>query len=200
MAGPVFVLPGEPAPVRMMNTVWADGDGVHDALTSTTDLRAWLRSAGLASARDRVEEAELSQGRRLRDALRRVAALTVGDTRTAASTPMDLDEAMAVVNAAAAGPRLVPMLVRQGSGLALERVLPSGTPVEVALSQVAVEAVELLAALPARLRACRAPRCVLYFVRDHPRREWCSAACGNRARAARHYRRHREAGLSSATG
>jgi len=30
-------------------------------------------------------------------------------------------------------------------------------------------------------------------VKNHPRREWCSAACGNRVRAARHYRRHRKA-------
>ncbi|WP_420846360.1 CGNR zinc finger domain-containing protein [Modestobacter muralis] len=31
------------------------------------------------------------------------------------------------------------------------------------------------------------------LVQDHPRREWCSAACGNRARAVRH-RRHRDTG------
>ncbi|MFG1750655.1 ABATE domain-containing protein [Streptosporangium sandarakinum] len=42
------------------------------------------------------------------------------------------------------------------------------------------------------LRACPAPRCVLYFVREHARQEWCSVACGNRARAARHYRQHRD--------
>ena len=39
-------------------------------------------------------------------------------------------------------------------------------------------------------RATHAPGCVLYFVQDHPRREWCSTACGNRARVARHYDRH----------
>ncbi|MFF0307334.1 CGNR zinc finger domain-containing protein [Streptosporangium sp. NPDC004379] len=43
-----------------------------------------------------------------------------------------------------------------------------------------------------RLRACPAPRCVLYFVKEHARQEWCSVACGNRARAARHYRQHRD--------
>jgi predicted RNA-binding Zn ribbon-like protein len=32
----------------------------------------------------------------------------------------------------------------------------------------------------------------LYFVKRHPRREWCSAGCGNRARVARHYHRHRK--------
>ncbi|MET9063820.1 CGNR zinc finger domain-containing protein [Streptosporangium sandarakinum] len=42
------------------------------------------------------------------------------------------------------------------------------------------------------LRACPAPRCVLYFVKEHARQEWCSVACGNRARAARHYRQHRD--------
>ena len=31
---------------------------------------------------------------------------------------------------------------------------------------------------------------IRFFVRDHPRKRWCSAACGNRARVARHYRRH----------
>jgi predicted RNA-binding Zn ribbon-like protein len=35
----------------------------------------------------------------------------------------------------------------------------------------------------------RAPGCVLLYVSDHPRRQWCSNACGNRARQARHYRR-----------
>lgn len=43
-----------------------------------------------------------------------------------------------------------------------------------------------------RLRACRAPGCVQYFVKDRLRPEWCSSSCGNRARAARHYRRHRK--------
>jgi hypothetical protein len=44
----------------------------------------------------------------------------------------------------------------------------------------------------ALLRACGAPGCVLMFLKDHPRREWCSNACGNRARQARHYDRTRK--------
>ena len=43
----------------------------------------------------------------------------------------------------------------------------------------------------AELRACHAPGCVLLFLKDHPRRAWCSDACGNRARQARHYARTR---------
>ncbi|MFC6022810.1 CGNR zinc finger domain-containing protein [Plantactinospora solaniradicis] len=52
-------------------------------------------------------------------------------------------------------------------------------------------AIEFLAS-PARdqLLACPAPRCVRYFVKDHPRQEWCKPSCGNRARVSRHYQRH----------
>ena len=60
-------------------------------------------------------------------------------------------------------------------------------------------AIEFLAS-PARerLRACPAPRCVRYFVKDHPRQEWCKPSCGNRARVARHYQRHTTADSSGA--
>ena len=62
-----------------------------------------------------------------------------------------------------------------------------------ALAQVATDAVHLLTGpdVP-QLRACRAPGCVLYFMKSHPRREWCSEACGNRVRAALHYQRIRK--------
>ncbi|MFF3488386.1 CGNR zinc finger domain-containing protein [Streptomyces sp. NPDC002701] len=43
-----------------------------------------------------------------------------------------------------------------------------------------------------RLRACHAPRCVRYFLQDHPRQEWCTPSCGNRARVARHHERHKK--------
>ncbi|MGS2616264.1 CGNR zinc finger domain-containing protein [Micromonospora sp. LZ34] len=51
-------------------------------------------------------------------------------------------------------------------------------------------AVDFLAS-PAReqLRACPAPRCVRYFVKEHARQQWCKPSCGNRARVARHYQR-----------
>ncbi|MFJ7297207.1 ABATE domain-containing protein [Streptomyces collinus] len=41
-----------------------------------------------------------------------------------------------------------------------------------------------------RLRARHAPRCVRYFLMEHPTQEWCTPRCGNRARAARHHQRH----------
>jgi predicted RNA-binding Zn ribbon-like protein len=64
------------------------------------------------------------------------------------------------------------------------------SPVTAGLAGVAEDAIQLLAGDDAAsLRACHAPGCVLYFVKTHPRRQWCSVACGNRARAARHYQR-----------
>ncbi len=68
-------------------------------------------------------------------------------------------------------------------------------PALAVVAAIAEEAVALFAG-PDRLllRACRAPGCVLYFVRNHPRRAWCSDGCGNRARVARHYQRHHGSG------
>jgi predicted RNA-binding Zn ribbon-like protein len=63
---------------------------------------------------------------------------------------------------------------------------------DVALATLAADAIELLTGSGRQdIRACRAPNCVLMFFRDNPRRRWCSAACGNRARQARHYARTR---------
>jgi len=42
----------------------------------------------------------------------------------------------------------------------------------------------------ARLARCRAPGCIVFFLKRHPRQQWCSPSCGNRARVARHYARH----------
>jgi predicted RNA-binding Zn ribbon-like protein len=60
------------------------------------------------------------------------------------------------------------------------------------LASFAISAIELLTG-PERdaIRTCGAPGCVLMYLKDHPRRRWCSNACGNRARQARHYARRR---------
>lgn len=68
------------------------------------------------------------------------------------------------------------------------------TPADAALAAIARSAIGVFGG-PRRadLRACQGPGCVLHFVKDHPRREWCSAGCGNRARVSRHYyRQHTE--------
>ncbi|MDA0565532.1 CGNR zinc finger domain-containing protein [Streptomonospora sp. S1-112] len=183
------LLPEEPLPVRLMNTVWADRHGRHDDLADIGGLRAWLRRTGLVA--DPAPTAEdLAAFRRLRAAARRVAAhVTADDRPPAGDPPDDLGAALADLNAdcAACSPRLIDT----GDGLAL-RWHPGPRDTDRARAELALAAARLFSGEDAGLlRACYGPGCVLYFRGDHPRREWCSAGCGNRARVARHYSRHR---------
>jgi predicted RNA-binding Zn ribbon-like protein len=177
-----------------MATVWADSDRPHDDLAEPSDVDEWLDAIGVDRHGATTSRSELKHGRELRDSLRRLAAYVTGDDRPARGRGADTDlaQAIATVNAAAAevpAPRL---------RLAGDTVtLTTETTVRAALAAVAVEAQHLLTHGGETLRACPAPGCVLYFVRTHHRREWCSVACGNRARAARHYRAVREARTTS---
>lgn len=185
-----WVLPREPASVRLMNTIWADRAGVHDDLASPDDLAAWMNAVGLAAEAAPVTAADLRESRRLRDALRRIAALSTDDDREVAASPLDLDTALGVINNALARRPTARLAVRAGR---LEReAATAASPIACALAAVAHDAMGLFTE-PERgpLRACHAPGCVLYFVQSHPRRAWCSVACGNRERAARRYERVR---------
>ena len=67
-----------------------------------------------------------------------------------------------------------------------------------ALAVIARSAAELVAeSLPARVRKCANPKCVLYFYDPSPsgRRRWCCmTVCGNRMKVAAHARRQAKAG------
>ncbi|MGV1088233.1 MAG: CGNR zinc finger domain-containing protein [Mycobacterium sp.] len=175
-----------------MNTIWADTSGIHDDLTTTDDVRDWLVATEVSDRTTPCSRQELQQARLLRDALRRLAGFLTDDPRQAAQSPLaDLDEAMNVINAMTADTRPDRLTLRHGQlTLAADA---SASPATTALSKVANDAVHLLTGPDAaHIRACQAPGCVLYFVKTHPRREWCSEACGNRTRAARHYQRIRK--------
>jgi predicted RNA-binding Zn ribbon-like protein len=197
---------GEPPAVELLNTVWADRDGVHDTLATPEQTLAWLRTvrstlgqrpvavdAWLDAARPDDAAAIARRLRVLRDGLRRLAAEATGDPRPVApSTAPDRRAALlALGDACAAAPTWSSL--RWANGQEPQRELHSSAPAEqVIVAELAEQAVELFSGGSARqLRACLAPGCVLYFVKQHPRREWCSAGCGNRARVARHYLRHR---------
>jgi predicted RNA-binding Zn ribbon-like protein len=193
---PALLLPGEPAPVRLMNTIWTGTDGVHDDLTTPTALHDWLVTLNSRYAADAVEDPrsdELAEARQLRDALRRLAAFVTGDARPAAQSPVEnVDDAVAVVNRALTHLPQTQLVIR-GGRLHRDRPAPA-SPTRVALAELAHDAIDVLTGPgAAKLRACDAPRCLFYFVRSQPRRHWCSETCGNRARAARHYRRVRAA-------
>ena len=187
-----WVLPAEPAPVRLMNTIWADRAGVHDDLSTPADLGVWLQSVSAADRPPHVTRRHLTDARQLRDALRRIAAFVTADTGAAATSPVaDVDVAIEIINRAATATPPAPRLTHDRERLRTTAAANAPT-VATTLAAVAIAAIDLFASDHiTALRTCHAPGCVLYFVKDHPRREWCSNTCGNRARAARHYRKHR---------
>jgi len=151
------VLPGEPVPVRLMNTIWADRSGVHDALTTTGDLHAWLAATHPGLVQPEPGHDDLHRFRALRDAVRRLAALVTSDTRTAtASATTSIGQAVAEVNRAAAQAPTWPQLVYQGGDL--HAAAGGGAiPARRALSSIAHQAVALLLLLfpTGRLRSRR---------------------------------------------
>jgi predicted RNA-binding Zn ribbon-like protein len=179
--------PSEPLPVRLMNTVWANRDGVQDSLATVAQLQQWGRQCGVRPSTG-LSRADLDQARSLRDALRRLAADLLDDRRQGAvSDRFTASEALGVLNSFLAA--CVPE-VRADDHLGLRREWRARvTGFERELAMVALEASDLLGQGPVDLGACHGPGCVLYFARVPARREWCSPGCGNRARVARHYRR-----------
>jgi len=180
------MLPDEVAPIRLMATIWADTTGLHDDLESREGLDHWLTDVDVACT-----PAELALARQLRDAARRLAAQVTGDDRrTAQSNTRELTVALRDLNDLVT--RLpVPQLTFT-DGTFHETTAGGDSAVVVELARIARESIALLGGPDAaKLRACHAPGCVLYFLKTHPRREWCSVTCGNRARAARHYERVR---------
>ncbi|WP_264061873.1 CGNR zinc finger domain-containing protein [Mycobacterium montefiorense] len=190
-SAPAWVLPGEPAAVRFMNTIWADTSGSHDDLTTPSALREWIAVVAERDAKSfgRIGVRDVVEARLLRDAVRRLAAFCTQDDRAAAQSIVDnIDDAISSVNAAVSH-RPAAWIALRGDQLQRERPTQA-SPIRTALAELAHDAIDLLTGpTSATLRACHAPGCVLYFVKTHPRREWCSEACGNRVRAARHYQR-----------
>lgn len=173
-------------------------DGADD-LTDTDGLTTWVRAHrdALPDTDGFVaDEAALSAVRELRAAVRTLFARAV---RPGEPSPADAArllppaEALRRLNAAAARTPTVPVLdwADDAEPVVRHRGVRGEGEVVAVLAQAAV--VFLAGADRERLRACHAPRCVRYFLKEHPRQEWCTPACGNRARVARHHERHKQA-------
>lgn len=187
-----WVLAEEPTPVRLMSTIWADTAGLHDDFSTPADLDDWLDAVGLDREGVTATQHEFLAAIGLRDSVRRLAAQVTDDDRVAAASAItSAEDAVDIVNAAA-NERVLPRL-RLNHGQLELTAARAGSPIASGLAEVATAAQQLLGENGSQLRACHAPGCVLYFVKTHPRREWCSVACGNRARAARHYQTVRSA-------
>ncbi|HEX6353074.1 CGNR zinc finger domain-containing protein [Actinophytocola sp.] len=177
---------GEPLPIELGNTAYAVRGHPHDGLQTREHLAAWLRDTRTRHALPLTDEDiggvtdhDLTRARELRDAIRSLAAVVVEHR--------DADpDAVAALNRSARDTPWWRELRTDPEPHAT--VCTDGRPVGAVLAAVAEDAIDLFTGpLRHELRACHGPGCRLYFIRENPRRAWCSAGCGNRARAARHY-------------
>jgi predicted RNA-binding Zn ribbon-like protein len=179
----------QPLAIELNNTIYAANGVVVDGLADARAAAAWFDALG-----ERLPDG--GSVRRRRPALDELVALR-GAVRVAlqaaAAGKQVPRAAVDLINAASDRVSRSPIAVwhRHGTPTAATDV-HGATRADVILAALAGDAIDLLTG-PRRadLHACGAPGCVLLFLKDHPRQEWCSNACGNRARQARHYRRSR---------
>jgi predicted RNA-binding Zn ribbon-like protein len=164
-------LTGEPLALDLVNTTWMRDGAPHDLLGEPGGAALWLRTAGHPDAPPDADPL-----RAAREAIRAVVA-----------DPADT----AALNAVLAHGRIAERLGPAGPERALEVDEERWRVPWLAAQNL----LELLRAGPDRIRRCANHQCVLHFydASRGGRRQWCSmAACGNRAKARRHYRRTRE--------
>ena len=175
-----------PLPVLLHNTIYAVKGEVVDGVADARGLRSWLEAIGdqLPSPVRAVDGARLEELHALRGAVREALHAVLERRPIAAG-------ALAELNQRSAGAPHFDQLSNDGLGPLAETRYDAATPTDLLLGHLAAATIDLVSGPDASLlRACGAPGCVLLFLKDHPRREWCSTRCGNRARQARHYRLH----------
>jgi predicted RNA-binding Zn ribbon-like protein len=196
MNRPDLVLDGGHLALDFLNTAASPDGEREDLLSAPAGLLTWLEGAGLAnmaelaSLRASPPEARvlLAHAGRLRTAAAQIVHALVARE---AAPPLALVEVNRILAERTAGLRLE----ADATGHRLVSVSQADRSAGL-LAPVAEAAARLLIeADPARVRRCDAPECSLWFLDTsrNGRRRWCSMArCGNRAKAAAHYRRHRE--------
>ncbi|AKN72525.1 hypothetical protein QR97_24600 [Streptomyces sp. PBH53] len=170
-------LTGEPLALDLLNTRW-NSDGVtQDLLADTDGLAVWLASNGLAGSHP-VDAETLRRLRTAREALK-------------AAVDGSPEQAAPLVDAVLEHGRIRARLTAGGPAEEPEFADPSWGPAWLAARNY----LDLLTRAPERIRTCAGGGCILHFF-DTSRngtRRWCSmAACGNRAKASRHYARSKE--------
>jgi predicted RNA-binding Zn ribbon-like protein len=183
-AGP---LRDEPLALELHNTRYAEAGSIVDGLADASSMRAWLAAvAGRLPSGGAGPGPTPDELRELREPVREALHAVIDGrhpTRASLQAINDFRRRAVAVPLARWHPHAPPSLTLD---------VGAASRADVVLSALAADAIELLTG-PDRdgIRICGAPGCVLAYLKRHPRREWCSSACGNRARQARHYARTR---------
>ncbi|WP_283133194.1 ABATE domain-containing protein [Rhizohabitans arisaemae] len=191
--------------LELASTIRHDGSGgIADDLLTLRGTALWIeKQSELLAGRTPgggvlVDERFRSEVIGLRQAVRALFARAVSPAPPSpadARRLMPADEALAHINKVAAR---VPVILRMewppGEAPKARLMATETDPHVRLLAALARAAIDFLTG-PQReqLHACTAPRCIRYFLKSHGRQEWCKPSCGNRARAARHYRRRQTA-------
>lgn len=175
-----FPLVGEPLALDLINA----GDRLGDA----AGLAAWLAEEGGRLEPVAVGEAEVGAVRAVREA----AGPLLDAARRGERPPRGALRALNGALAAAPAHREVAWTAQDGLTAAPRRA--AADPARRLAAELAEAVAELLTDPRVReVRQCEGEGCVLLFLPAHPRRRWCVASvCGNRARVARYYARHKE--------
>jgi len=181
--GPVFRWLGEPLAIDLANTVMVVREGqAVDLLATPEELRRWLEAERARLGDCGFAVAHLEEIGALRDAVR---SLLAAAALRATPPPAALER----VNAASGAAPMAPQLTAGRDGSLQISEATAGDPLAQLLGRLARSAIALLTGPErVRLQVCAAPSCGMFYLGS---RRWCCAACGNRARAARHYRRTR---------
>lgn len=169
-----------PPAVDLANTVVVTPAGDRDLLARDDQLEAWIavergRIPGVESASRRLADV-----RKLRETVRELLHARARGKQPPESTRQR-------INAISASAPIRTTLTADGRAVGEP---DTSDPYTLFEATIARSAIELADRGENRLSVCQAPSCGMLYLRDHPRQVWCSKACGNRARVARHAARH----------
>jgi len=193
-----FPLFGQQVAVDLVNTLWAYAGETFDALATVEVADRWLIAVGGNPLGDRGTLLQATGDEfslRVRDEEFRAALQALRDqvrallSAAARGEPVDPALLYALSRTAAAAPSRLVAGPGDGERPQVRRVR-AGPTAAVVLAALAEDAL-IMAADPATgtVLACGTAACLGLFVRDDPRRRYCSPACANRSRVARHYDR-----------
>ena len=150
------------------------------SLGSTSDLGRWLTGVGTAvGGSDEVIAFRLPEFAALQASVLDLFEASIGGGPFPAAAVERLNEVSA----------RVPRVSRFQGGEARQAPLGSN-PTSLLLAEIAWSAIDLLGGADReRLRRCDA--CGRFFIATRADRRWCSPACGNRTRVARHHARRK---------
>lgn len=172
---------GEPLAVDLLNTRWQAAGHEVDLLATTDGFGQWLTESG----QDDLPPTEVARAATCR-ARAAIQGIVTADAAGADGNETGETAAESAMNGILARGLTVRAI---SGGTVHERTIVT-SPEWTAAWRAVADYLRLRSLAPDGIQQCHHPDCVLYFFDPTGRRRWCSmAACGNRAKAKRHYAR-----------